>query len=334
MNYGSQTIQQQGRVFQVREETQVVTSEHGQGKGWKMGKNRSWKHVANCKHCGVIFPGRAREKNDYCTPDCFNEFRVMKWLPCSICMAAIGLGSQGAGKLLRVADSSVRKNWKRRGIKSERPKSGSIINEGRMIAGKLKQEDQAKLKQYEKAWMDEISSHRDFPDWSSIASKELREKWLKKRGSQYSLMTPEQKAHHNSNWRNRCPIKRSKSLRAWKKARRESDPTYAIIESFRSRLSMIARGKTMRTKELIGCSTKEFQNHLERNFKRGMTWENYGRHWHVDHTLPVSSFDHKDPNQLKQCWHWTNLKPMTATKNLRKGARITEPQMELLLCTH
>lgn len=75
---------------------------------------------------------------------------------------------------------------------------------------------------------------------------------------------------------------------------------------------------------IVGYTTKELMAHLERQFLSGMAWDNYGRDWHVDHIIPVSSFKYKssDDAEFKACWALTNLRPFWANDNLRKGARV------------
>ena len=61
--------------------------------------------------------------------------------------------------------------------------------------------------------------------------------------------------------------------------------------------------------------------HLEAQFKPGMTWDNYGlKGWHVDHIRPCASFDLRDPEQQRRCFHYTNLQPLWAEENLKKGS--------------
>jgi len=370
MSYGSQTIQQQRRLIEVGSQEGIITSEHSKGQIGKVGKNRSRKLPSICKHCGVEFYGIYGAKNEYCSSSCHNEFRVMKWLPCSVCMAAIGFGSQTSGRLLGITDSSIRKQWKKRGIVSNRPKSGSISVEIRkQIAIKEFRTRKCNWEKiYAQSRMEDIRSHSQFPDWSIITYRYMASLRDQQNGSQYSRMTSEQKAAHNSKWRNACPIKRAESLRMWKegkkncpeykKSRAEYSRRYQIAnpekvraykrkalrnpknrlrKNMRTRLKELIRsamtGGTQTTRYFIGCSTSHLSAHLQSQFKRGMTWENYGTHWHVDHILPVSSFDHTDTKQVSQCWHWTNLRPLEAKKNLAKGCRITEPQMQLLLCS-
>lgn len=47
--------------------------------------------------------------------------------------------------------------------------------------------------------------------------------------------------------------------------------------------------------------------------------------WHVDHVIPLASFSFKtahDPD-FRAAWALTNLRPLWAVANLRKGARRT-----------
>jgi hypothetical protein len=71
---------------------------------------------------------------------------------------------------------------------------------------------------------------------------------------------------------------------------------------------------------MLGCTLAELRAHLEAQFQPGMTWANYGA-WHVDHRRPLSSFDLSDPAQVVVACHHSNLQPLWAVDNIRKGAR-------------
>lgn len=77
-----------------------------------------------------------------------------------------------------------------------------------------------------------------------------------------------------------------------------------------------------RTMDVLGFTTPELMRHLERQFSPGMTWKNYGK-WHVDHIVPLSSFEYSTPDEpaFKVAWALTNLRPLWATDNLAKGAK-------------
>jgi len=57
---------------------------------------------------------------------------------------------------------------------------------------------------------------------------------------------------------------------------------------------------------------------MEGLFKPGMTWENYGE-WQVDHKIPCVNFDLAKESEQYRCFHYSNLQPLWAEDNLRKG---------------
>lgn len=107
--------------------------------------------------------------------------------------------------------------------------------------------------------------------------------------------------------------------RAYTRKRRAEDPAYAMLCRLRCRLHHALKGslKPANTMELVGCSPEELKAHIESQFVEGMSWENRAE-WHLDHIRPVASFqDPADP----RCWHWSNLQPLWAEDNIRKGDR-------------
>lgn len=75
---------------------------------------------------------------------------------------------------------------------------------------------------------------------------------------------------------------------------------------------------------LVGFSFDDLRAHLEKQFSRGMSWENWGD-WHVDHILPLSSFhfDGPDDPEFRAAWALTNLRPLWARANLAKNNKRT-----------
>jgi len=110
---------------------------------------------------------------------------------------------------------------------------------------------------------------------------------------------------------------------ARRKERYHTDPQYKLECNLRSRLRMALKGKTKSasTMKLLGCSYSHAQNHLEKQFLPGMTWENHGE-WHADHMMPCASFDLMDPEQQRQCFHYTNLQPMWGKENIIKRDKV------------
>jgi len=101
------------------------------------------------------------------------------------------------------------------------------------------------------------------------------------------------------------------------------DLNYRLKKNLRARIWTALKGKMKSdsTMKLVGCSLKEFWDHLEKKFQAGMTRKNHGL-WHVDHIIPCASFDFSDPEQQKKCFHYINLQPLWAIDNIRKGKKI------------
>ncbi len=76
--------------------------------------------------------------------------------------------------------------------------------------------------------------------------------------------------------------------------------------------------------KLAGYTVEELIQHLESLFEPGMTWDNHGSGWHIDHIKPRSSFeiDSAECDAFKECWSLSNLQPLWAEDNMRKGARV------------
>jgi hypothetical protein len=116
--------------------------------------------------------------------------------------------------------------------------------------------------------------------------------------------------------------KKSNYERRYRRQRMKKDTTFKLVSHLRSRVWKAVSGYSRgdKTLDLIGCSVEFLKSHLEQQFERGMSWDNYGE-WHIDHIRPCASFDLGDPVQQKQCFHYTNLQPLWATENLTKSAR-------------
>ena len=75
------------------------------------------------------------------------------------------------------------------------------------------------------------------------------------------------------------------------------------------------------SKKILGYTKEEFCQHIESLFKDGMTWENHGIIWQVDHIRPVASFllseDDIDYNfeVTKKCNELGNLSPLFNREN-------------------
>ena len=102
--------------------------------------------------------------------------------------------------------------------------------------------------------------------------------------------------------------------------RYQSDPQFRLIANLRRRLNHALNGeaKLASTLDLLGCTIEKCKNHLESQFKPGMSWENHGK-WEIDHIRPCALYDLTNLKEQKECFSWKNLQPLWAEENLRKG---------------
>lgn len=126
------------------------------------------------------------------------------------------------------------------------------------------------------------------------------------------------------NWRKKNSEScRKKALALYHK--RMTDPTFQLTRCLRERLrKALTRGsKRSSAIKLLGCSIENLWIYLESRFEPGMTRENYGSVWEVDHIMPCVIFDLTNPEHQKRCFHFSNLQPLFATVNKKKGRKVS-----------
>jgi hypothetical protein len=90
--------------------------------------------------------------------------------------------------------------------------------------------------------------------------------------------------------------------------------------------------RTSRNEEILGIDFKTAKKHIERQFTKGMTWDNHGKgegKWNIDHKIPLASA--KNELELIALCHYTNLQPLWAIENIKKGKKILEMQIVMTI---
>jgi hypothetical protein len=175
---------------------------------------------------------------------------------------------------------------------------------------KMKQyylDNKEKLKQYDKQYrLDNKEKRKQY----RLDNKEKLNQYTK----QYYLDNREKFKQYR--------LDNSERRRKYQNERKKRDPNFKLMSVIRTRILNVLKGryKSKSTLELLGGSVEEVWNHIESKFQPGMTKENHGL-WHFDHHRPCASFDLTDLEQQAKCFHYTNLKPMWAIDNLKKGAK-------------
>ena len=111
-----------------------------------------------------------------------------------------------------------------------------------------------------------------------------------------------------------------------RRERRKIDPKFRLDSNMSSIISTALKGKKAGRKwvELVGYTIEDLINHLEKQFDRNMSWNNYGSYWWLDHIKPRSSFNYKsgEDKEFRECWSLENLQPLEKIENIKKGCKL------------
>lgn len=123
-------------------------------------------------------------------------------------------------------------------------------------------------------------------------------------------------------------------MREWKKQNRAKkiarDPLFKLESTLRSRIGGFFRRNRENGKILIRKNNRSFAilgetkeiifTHLEQQFCNGMTWQNHGKVWHIDHIIPLASASTEE--ELLKLFHYKNLQPLFAAENIAKKDKL------------
>lgn len=108
------------------------------------------------------------------------------------------------------------------------------------------------------------------------------------------------------------------------KNRKVSDTQGKVNRNMRRAVTRYIKEKKegRRWATLVGYTLKELCEYLEKQFRKGMSWANYGK-WHIDHIIPISKFPFEsfEDEGFKKAWSLNNLQPLWADENMKKGGR-------------
>ena len=115
----------------------------------------------------------------------------------------------------------------------------------------------------------------------------------------------------------------------------DNNPDYRMARNLRIHIYHQLKGikaiKQKRFYELVGCDLNSLKKHLEQQFSKNMSWDNYGE-WHVDHIVPVAyfikNFDFSEVEIQQIAYNYSNLHPMWGDENTSKGAKISDKEAE------
>lgn len=105
------------------------------------------------------------------------------------------------------------------------------------------------------------------------------------------------------------------------------EPLDKLKRIIRSRISNSLAKKHKHTVEYLGCSIPEYIEWLLDN-NSNYDLDNRGSVWHIDHVIPLSTFDLNNNDEQMIAFNWRNTMPLSCRENLRKNNKIIIPQIE------
>jgi hypothetical protein len=196
--------------------------------------------------------------------------------------------------------------------------------------------------------------HKYSIDWRENNPKKMKDmlrkyrennrEMLRERAKQYKIKNPEVSKTYYKNNAKRLYEKQKEFYKnnPDKRIENQRKNYLKVLENPTLRLSRrIASSirQTLKNSSKGGCHWEEFfdysiqdlKQHLENQFKPGMSWDNRGK-WHIDHIVPVSYFKFDSPydDEFQVCWSLSNLRPLWAGENMRKNNKLNSVTNEEL----
>jgi hypothetical protein len=82
--------------------------------------------------------------------------------------------------------------------------------------------------------------------------------------------------------------------------------------------------KKVSTIEYLGCSFDQYKDYLESLFFKGMSWENWGDVWEIDHKTPISLFDLTQEENIYKAFNYQNTQPLFKTTEIAESFGYTD----------
>lgn len=142
---------------------------------------------------------------------------------------------------------------------------------------------------------------------------------VKKYDAEYRRRHSEERREYNKRWRE----ENEGYWRQYQNKQLHNDVNFRLHNYISSALRRAIKKDRQSVFNLLGYSVEDLRRHLESLFQDGMSWQNYGTAWHIDHVIPKSWFNLEneygiDLFELEICWSLRNLQPLWGSENLKK----------------
>jgi hypothetical protein len=215
-------------------------------------------------------------------------------------------------------------------------KRGAQRADGRLFYSYLRRQKKDGFYAWHELWLTQKAWDNKLLANSRWAAKNKQRRSLTNRA--WRLENPDRHKENAQNWQQQNQDRVRQNQTRWASHNRDkvratlkrhdqkmraTSPEYKLKKAMRCRIYTALKGirKMKKTFEFLGCTLQQLCQHLEDQFEPGMTWQNYGSHWHVDHVFPLAWFDLSHLEQQKKAFGLKNMQPMWAAENSRKRDR-------------
>lgn len=190
-----------------------------------------------------------------------------------------------------------------------------------------RKENKDRITEYNKKyWKDtQEDQKKKNKEWRKNNKEHIKEKmteWLEKNKDYKKQMDKEYRKNHVEKYRENMRIWRKKNYQDLKTnpERKEEYLKYKLKSNTGRRIrEILKQKKSQKVIDYVGCSIDELKLYLSSKFSEGMTWDNYGSEWHIDHIIPCTAFDFLDDLEASACFYYKNLQPLWGSENIKKN---------------
>jgi len=102
------------------------------------------------------------------------------------------------------------------------------------------------------------------------------------------------------------------------------NPKQKFNRAVRCRIYLNLKSKSEHTIDYLGCNYEEYHDWI---FDHNYNLDNRSD-WHIDHVIPLSSFNLDNKEEQLVAFNWRNTSPLSSKENLAKNNRINKAQLE------
>jgi transposase-like protein len=276
-------------------------------------------------------------------PQCQPKHR--SWSKCACCLYRIGLGTTRIAKHFKVHRWSVHTTLVHCGLEVRKPHRVSFEFESRRkcarclatigfgykaIAKLLRIPLSTSIKFRQESGVPTARRRKHRLDWLLRKPVPPKAKRVRTRLTPAEIRRRAMERYYANHEVNKARSRKSALRRYYTIIKK--DPAKLIKVRLQTRIHKVLKGgSSVSIFKVLGCNLSFLKRWLEDQFVPGMSWENYGSAWHIDHIVPCDAFDLSCPVQQVGCFHYSNLRPLWARENHSKHARIIPCQPELPL---